>query len=236
MRQTKDGHLVLMHDDNVKRTTDGTGKIGELTLAELRKLHLRLGVGGTNLVTAHTIPTLEEVMLPAKGKCMVNLDKSWTIISECKAVLEKTGTLRQGIFKSGRDAAACEADYGGLNPPVLFMPIILHKKGWEKKDEQGWAQIEPFFKSLRPCAVELVFVADEDPIVAPGTLVKIKQAGARPWINTLWDSLVAGHTDARALTEPAAGWGWVVARGANIIQTDEAQRLLEYLRSRNLHW
>jgi glycerophosphoryl diester phosphodiesterase len=56
------------------------------------------------------------------------------------------------------------------------------------------------------------------------------------WINTLWDSLAAGHTDAKSLADPAVGWGWAIGRGANIIQTDEAERLLEYLQSRKLHW
>lgn len=35
---TKDGQIVLMHDEKVDRTTDGTGLIEEMTLAELQKL------------------------------------------------------------------------------------------------------------------------------------------------------------------------------------------------------
>jgi glycerophosphoryl diester phosphodiesterase len=35
---TKDGRIVLMHDEEVDRTTEGTGLIGELTLEELKKL------------------------------------------------------------------------------------------------------------------------------------------------------------------------------------------------------
>jgi len=35
---TKDGEIVLMHDEKVDRTTDGTGLIEDLTLAELKKL------------------------------------------------------------------------------------------------------------------------------------------------------------------------------------------------------
>ncbi|MYK99802.1 MAG: glycerophosphodiester phosphodiesterase, partial [Gemmatimonadetes bacterium] len=38
LRSTRDGHLVVMHDDTVDRTTDGTGAIGDLTLAEIRAL------------------------------------------------------------------------------------------------------------------------------------------------------------------------------------------------------
>ncbi|HSA09734.1 MAG TPA: glycerophosphodiester phosphodiesterase family protein [Candidatus Paceibacterota bacterium] len=237
VRKTRDGHLVMCHDSKVDRTTDGTGAISDMTLAEIRQLRLRLGVGGTNApVTDHRMPTLDEVMLLAKDKCMVNLDKAWIIVPECCAVLKKTGTIRQAIFKSSYSAARCEVDFAHLDPPVFFMPIILHKKGWEKDKVQGWAQLEPYIRLTKPCAFELVFVSDDDPIVSPEITARIKRHGARVWINTLWDSLAAGHTDARSLTDPAGGWGWAISRGANIIQSDESERLLLYLRSRDLHW
>jgi glycerophosphoryl diester phosphodiesterase len=38
VRRTKDGHLVCLHDDDLQRTTGGTGKVTDLTLAELEKL------------------------------------------------------------------------------------------------------------------------------------------------------------------------------------------------------
>jgi len=237
VHKTKDGQLILMHDPKVNRTTDGTGVISDLTLAEIKQLHLKLGVGGTNApITDQRVPTLEEVMLVAKDKCMVNLDQAWAMVPECCAILKKTGTTRQAIFKSSYSADRCEADFAKGNPPLLFMPIILHKKGWDKKPEQGWAQLEPYTRQMHPCAFELVFISDNDPIVALEVTAKIKQHGARVWINTLWDSLAGGHTDAKSLTDPSVGWGWAIGRGANIIQTDESQRLLEYLQSRKLHW
>jgi len=35
---TRDGALVVIHDDTVDRTTDGTGEVAELTLAEIKRL------------------------------------------------------------------------------------------------------------------------------------------------------------------------------------------------------
>ena len=40
---TADGHPVLMHDDTVDRTTNGTGLVSKLQLAELRKLDAASG-------------------------------------------------------------------------------------------------------------------------------------------------------------------------------------------------
>lgn len=36
---TKDGVPVVIHDDTVDRTTDGTGKVNELTFEEIRRLN-----------------------------------------------------------------------------------------------------------------------------------------------------------------------------------------------------
>jgi glycerophosphoryl diester phosphodiesterase len=38
LRATADGHIVVMHDDTVDRTTSGHGKVSELTLADIRSL------------------------------------------------------------------------------------------------------------------------------------------------------------------------------------------------------
>lgn len=38
VRLTRDGHLVLMHDADVARTTGGAGKVEQLTLEDIRKL------------------------------------------------------------------------------------------------------------------------------------------------------------------------------------------------------
>ncbi len=56
LHMSTDGHIVLIHDDDVTRTTDGQGLVSEMTLAELRRLRL----GGTK-VGDETIPTLDEL-------------------------------------------------------------------------------------------------------------------------------------------------------------------------------
>nr|WP_180217962.1 glycerophosphodiester phosphodiesterase family protein [Streptomyces albus] len=50
---SKDGALVVMHDADVARTTDGSGPIGEFTLAELRELDAGEG---------ERVPVFEEVV------------------------------------------------------------------------------------------------------------------------------------------------------------------------------
>ena len=60
IRMTKDGHLVIMHDADVARVSDGKGIVEELTLAELKTFRLNN--------SSDRIPTLEEMLVPLKGR------------------------------------------------------------------------------------------------------------------------------------------------------------------------
>ena len=58
---TKDGHLVVIHDETVDRTTNGTGEIRNLTLAEIKAMDA--GSWFNETFAGEKIPTLEEVLL-----------------------------------------------------------------------------------------------------------------------------------------------------------------------------
>lgn len=53
VQMTRDGELVVIHDETVDRTTDGTGAVGDLTLAQIRTLD----AGG-----GERVPTFAEVV------------------------------------------------------------------------------------------------------------------------------------------------------------------------------
>ncbi len=54
---TKDGQLVVIHDERVDRTTEGIGFVRDYTLSELKKLHIYADVH-----PCQQIPTMEEVL------------------------------------------------------------------------------------------------------------------------------------------------------------------------------
>lgn len=71
-RFTKDGEIVLMHDVTLDRTTNGTGKVTDYTLAELKELRLKDTEGN---ITPYQIPTLDEALQWAKGKTILVIDE-----------------------------------------------------------------------------------------------------------------------------------------------------------------
>jgi len=61
VRTTKDGHLVVIHDDNLRRTTDGPSRsVRDLTLAELKRLDA--GSWFDEAFADERVPTLDETL------------------------------------------------------------------------------------------------------------------------------------------------------------------------------
>jgi len=69
---TSDGHIVGMHDKTVDRTTDGTGKLAEMTLEQVRKLEA--GSWKHPKYKGEPVPTLDEVADVVRGKAILMLD------------------------------------------------------------------------------------------------------------------------------------------------------------------
>lgn len=74
IRRSKDGALVIMHDDDVKRTTNGKGKVRDLTLAKLRELDA--GTWFDAAFKNERVPLFHEVFQLAKNhpEALIALD------------------------------------------------------------------------------------------------------------------------------------------------------------------
>ena len=90
--ETKDGKLVLMHDDDLERTTTGTGLVADHTLAEIQALKLETG----SKVTDFSPPTLEAALdWAVKNDAILELDK--------KRAADLPADDRRGPRREGRE-------------------------------------------------------------------------------------------------------------------------------------
>lgn len=223
--KTKDGQLVLMHDNKIDRTTTGKGYVSEWMLDSLKTLRLR---NGCSIRTKHAVPTLEEALLLAKGRIMVNLDKSYSIFDEVYAVLEKTGTTAQVIMKGTQPVEQVKREFGKYLDKVLFMPIV----NLDQKD--AVQQIQNYLDGLHPVAFELLYVSDANPV--PKEVAALLKGKSQIWYNTLWDTMAGAHDDDMSLENPDKGYGYLIdTLDARILQTDRPAYLIDYLRKRNMH-
>lgn len=72
VHMTKDGHLVIMHDHTVDRTTDGTGLVREMTLEQVKNLDA--GIKKDVQFAGTEVPTMEELMELVKDHPTITLD------------------------------------------------------------------------------------------------------------------------------------------------------------------
>ncbi len=97
VQMTKDGALVVIHDETVDRTTNGTGAVRDLTLAQIRSLDAGQG---------EKVPTFQEVLDLAKadGTKILPETKSAHLYpgmeEKLLQALEKAGYLDQTVIQS----------------------------------------------------------------------------------------------------------------------------------------
>lgn len=71
---TRDGHVAVIHDPTVERTTNGQGRVGELTLRELRGLSAGYPARFGDSFASERVPTLQEVLAFLKGRARVLIE------------------------------------------------------------------------------------------------------------------------------------------------------------------
>lgn len=98
---TSDNQVVVCHDRTVNRTTDGKGKIAEMTFEEVRKLRLKDANGKPS---DETLPTLAEVLELCKGRCGILLE------------IKKKKGLYEGIEQLAYDEVVAH----GMTDQVVF--------------------------------------------------------------------------------------------------------------------
>jgi glycerophosphoryl diester phosphodiesterase len=225
VRRTKDGRFVIIHDSTLDRTTTGTGKVSDHTLAELLELRLRDANAHS---TADRLPTLEEALAAIRGRAVVNLDKSGNHLAEIYEIVARERALEQVLFSVGKPLAEVEAGAPGLLAKIKYMVVVNDRRAGPTA-----ALVRDYLASAHPPAVVQVSVTrgDDSPLLP--LLPEIRARGSRVWINSIWPEQNGGHHDDLALTDPDGSYGWLIRVGANIIQTDRPALLIQYLRDTN---
>ena len=232
IHRTADGELVVCHDKTINRTTNGKGKISELTLDYIKSRNLR---AGHNAVTRYKMPTLEEALDKCNGRVLINIDKGINYYDQVMEMLVKRDMVGQVLIKSSKSVAAMKEFFAKHEKNMLYMPIINYNtKSWDKH-EQLFADY---------LASDLPYIAVE--MCWDGTLPnekkvfnKVLKSGKRLWINTLWGKLCGGkengYDDDAAVGNEDKIYGKILSYGTSMIQTDRPAMLIKYLDSKGRH-
>ena len=132
---TADGVPVVIHDEEVSGTTDGSGYITEMTLPQVKELDAGATFGPT--FVGERIPTLEEVMAEVGDRLLLNIElkpspRQHGLEEAVAALVERMGMTRRLWFSSFRPYLlytirkfASDVPCGMLYDPMSFASRFL---------------------------------------------------------------------------------------------------------------
>jgi len=124
LRATADGHIVVMHDETVDRTTSGCGAISELTLAEIRSLDAGSHAGSD--FAGQQVPTFKEVLAAVREsgtKLVLDVKPSPHLDNKRIVQLaEQCGATLDVII--GPRTLADLRDFKRLNPNIRALGLV----------------------------------------------------------------------------------------------------------------
>ena len=208
-RLSKDSVIVLVHDATLDRTTTGTGRVSDYTVEELKKLRLKDKYGE---LTDFQIPTLEEAIVWARGKTILNLDKK-------DVPLEMTAKLIQRLAVTGHvmvtvHTAEQAAFYLERIPDIMFSAFVRNLDEFNSYVTAGipWSQV-------------MAYVGPEWREDQQELYEKLHHAGVKYMIST---APSADHL--QTSEERAEAYRDIIRSGADVIESDlpvEVARAIE---------
>jgi len=208
VKVSKDGVPFLMHDGTINRTTNGTGDGEEYTIEELKNLRLKNNDG---TLSNETIPTFEEALKLARKNALIDIDIKTSQLQPIIDVVNKTNSVHQ-VFWFDNDYDALK-EIRIMEPASIFMPRAY-----------SYEMADSALKVFNPAVIHIdpSFYTEE-------VTTLIRENGARIWINALGkpDQLIRAGKTEKAMTE-------LLKHSANVIQTDEPEKVIDYLTSQGL--
>ena len=230
LKMTKDSVLVLCHDRTIDRTTNGKGRVCDITYDSLMTFNLKRA----HNVKTDTLkmPTLRQALECCKDRIVVNVDQGYEFYDQVLAITEELGVTDQILIK-GKKPVSVVAEKMAAHPHnMMYMPIIDILKPSGQKLFSEYMETGTVPLAYEVCYNEMTPEVEE-------CMKKVIATGSKLWVNTLWPSLCGGvGNDDDAAYEcknPGEVYDQYINMGVTMIQTDRPAFLIDYLRKKGLH-
>ena len=223
VRVTADGELVLIHDATVDRTTNGTGKVCEKTLAELRELDA--GIKKGEEFAGEKIPTFIEFMELVKDHPTLTLDIelkevptagreniAFDVCDRVLKIVDDYGFTDRIVINTFNGALQeyIQDKYGSKYRRHVYYPISY----------LGALKRDPYADGAYCCCMFRTLYSPIN-IASKSEFELMHSLGIEPWAG-------AGVKD-------MAGVDMAIERGATLITCNNPDVVLECLRERGYH-
>lgn len=217
---TVDGVFYAFHNGEEMLALGVRKDIRKMTSQEAENYYM---LNSIQHKTAQKLERLEEILEKFRGKCFINIDRSWFYWREIIALLDGMNMKEQIILKSSvEERLLKELEESGTG--IMYMPIM--------KDASKWEVLEKY--NINVAAAELIFKDLESGFLNEHFMGKLHAAGIAPWVNSITlddDTVLSGLLDDdHAITHGfQKTWGRLIEMGFEIIQTDWPALLKQYL-------
>lgn len=220
LHMTCDGHLVIMHDHLVNRTTDGTGLVREKTLAEMRALDA--GAWKGEEFRGERVPTFEEFLDLVAGEpdMLFNIElKDYP--ADCGAFAYQSAQKAIAMLRAAGILSRCVINTwsGVLNEWLSEQygdEIKIH--AYSPQEHMGPNQ-KRFVYDYAYCVC--LFGTKKEPVVEKALFDFALSYGVEPWV--FYSKESAELYDA------------AIANGARLFTANDPAWAMSYLRAKGLH-
>ena len=222
--KSRDGEYFVFHPGKERAHLNSRKLISLMTMEKVKKLRY---VNQDNDKTQFGVNTLAEVLDFLRGKCYINVDKFWTDIPGISKEIRRAGVEKQVVVKTAlkdkylAPLKECAADF-------MFLPIV------RDRDE-----VTDMLRSqgINCIGAEILFEKETAPVASREYIDAMHEKGMVLFANAIVynykEVLSAGHNDdISAAGEPERGWGWLIDRGFDIIQTDWCGMMKHFMEHR----
>jgi len=176
--------------------------------------------------TQFPVTRFEEVMEQLRGRCYINVDKFFMYIPELGKIIRDLRMQDQVIVKT-YDTPAEFKDMEDYASDMPYMVITRHDNFTD----------DLVRRNLRYIGTEVLFTEDSHGFAQPGYIQYMHDKNLLVWVNAIVYNyksvLAAGHNDDISIVgREDEGWGWLMDRGYDIIQTDWTLPLKLYMDKR----
>ena len=219
--RSADGELFVFHPGTEPVFLLSDRLIRDMTAEEVRKLRF---YNYDHAVTELGISTLDEVLEQLKDRCIVNIDKFPDCPAEIAAAVRRHGMQDQVLVKTN----PTEEWFKIVEEVAPDLPYMVFARNEDTFSESLKN------RNLRYLGTESLFTTEDAQIAKREYIDQMHAMGLKVWYNAIVFNYktvhAAGHNDDISVAgKPDEGWGWLIDRGVDMIQTDWPGMLRQYM-------
>lgn len=218
--KSTDGVFYAFHNGMELRMFGEKLDILSLSSKDIEKLEYV----NTNLKsTGYGVEKLENLLPYLKGEIIINIDRSWNYLEEIIEFVKNYNMQDQIIIKTPVVDKYLKI-LSKYKDDVMYMPIV-----------RKLSEIQTVLSSdTNLVAIELIFANEDSEVIQEDVINDLKSRGILLWCNAIIVSadniLSGGYDDDISILEGCEkGWGVLIDKGFDIIQTDWPTLLNEYI-------